>query len=286
MLLPRFLQNRSQTIPSQGIVGDGQHVTQPQAAGVAHQNPRWQQDAVRAMQRTPRHLRGYRKQLPHLSVRPSADHRQSVFDTPDRPCTIVHQKAVAQGGFPQGTEHTPVVVNRGGGEMIQSLGQVGVDVIDGQIGHPPGESLRQHNELLSVAGRSPRAEGIGSGELLQSHGEFAGTVWSVSHGVGGKDIPPCDSANPPGMLNGSHRAPLAQLDSVGRSIPPTGWISRIIRGAVIALLVTLIFLHGVGTLLTLLALGQLGRAAVLFRRSLRRDSVCRTEAASFKEVYR
>jgi hypothetical protein len=59
-----------------------------------------------------------------------------------------------------------------------------------------------------------------------------------------------------------------------------------IRGAVLALLVTLIFFHGVGTLLTLLALGQLGRAAVLFRRSYRRESVRRTEAASFKEVYR
>jgi hypothetical protein len=59
-----------------------------------------------------------------------------------------------------------------------------------------------------------------------------------------------------------------------------------IRGAVLALLVTLIFFHGVGTLLTLLALGQLGRAAVLFRRVSRRESVRPTDGASFTEVYR
>jgi hypothetical protein len=285
MLLPSLLQNRSQTIPSEGIVGDGQHVTQPQAAGVTHQNPRRQQDSVRAMDRTPRHLRGYRKQVSHLRMRPSTDHRQSVFDTADRPCTIVHYKSVAQGGFPQGAEHPAVIVNRGGGEMTKSIRQVGVDVIDGQIGHPPGESLRQHNELLRVAGTSPRTEGIGSGEINQCHAGFAGMDGGVTGTTSGEIIPHCDSANPPGKIS-SHRAPLAQLDRIGRCSPPRGWLARIIGGAALASLVLLIFLHGVGTLLTLLALGQLGRAAVLFRRSYRRESLRPTDGASFTEVYR
>jgi len=59
-----------------------------------------------------------------------------------------------------------------------------------------------------------------------------------------------------------------------------------IRGAVLALLVTLIFFHGVGTLLTFLALGQLGRAAVLFRRGLRRESLRPKDGAFFKGVYK
>ena len=285
MLLPRFLQNRSQAVPSQGIVGDGQHIPEPQAGTVAHQNPCREQDLVRAMQRTPRHLCGYRKQVTHLSVRPRADHRQAVLDTADRACTIVHQQAVAQGGFPQGAEHTPVIVNRGGGEMIQSCGQVSVDVIDSQIGHPPREPLGQDDELLRVAGGSPHAEGIGSGEINQGHGGFAGTGGGVTGTVGGEIIPHWACANPPGKI-GSHRAPLAQLDRVGRSVPPSGWISRILQGAVLASLVTIIFLHGVGTLLTFLALGQLGRAAVLFRRVYRRESLRPTDGASFKEVYR
>ena len=46
-----------------------------------------------------------------------------------------------------------------------------------------------------------------------------------------------------------------------------------IRGAVLAVLVTIVFLHGAGTLLTLLALGQFCRAVGLFRRDPRRDSL-------------
>ena len=285
MRLASFLQHRSQTIPAQGIVGNGQQIPEPQPAAVAHQNPCRQQDSVRAIERTPRHLRGYRKQVTHLLMGPRANHRQAVLDTADRPCTIVHYKAVAQGGFPQGGQHPAVVVNRGGGEMIQSCGQVGIDVVYSQIGHPPGESLRQHNELLRVSGGSPRAEGIGSGEINQGHAGFEGLDGGATGTVGGKNIPHWDCANPPGKI-GSHKAPLAQLDSIGRSGPPSGWLSRILKGGVLALLVALIFLHGVGTLLTLLALGQLGRAAVLFRRVSRRESLRPTDGASFKEVYR
>jgi hypothetical protein len=205
-----------------------------------------------------------------------------VLDTPDRACTIVHYKAVSEGGSSQGTEHTPVIVNRGGGEMIQSLGQIRIDVADGQVGHPPREPLGQNNELLTVAGGSPRLEGVSLRELSESHVSFGKSVDLVE---GGQITPSTGTIKPSAILS-DHKAPLAQLDRVGRSIPPSGWISRIIRGAVLASLVLLIFLHGVGTLLTLLALGQLGRAAVLFRRGLRKDSSRRTEAASFKEVYR
>lgn len=280
MLLASFLQNRSQAIPSQGVVGDGQHVAQPQAAAVAHQNPRRQQDAVRAMQRTPRHLCGYRKQVPHLSMRPRADHRQGVFDTADRACTIVHQQAVSEGGFAKGAEHSSVVVNRGGGEMTQRFGEVGIDVVDCQITYPPMQSLGQDKELLRVAGTSPRTEGIGPRKIRQGHGFCGVKISGVIPALGGEDIAHFQSANPPGMIQ-FRMAPLAQLDSVGRSVPPSGWISRIIHAAVLASLVAVLFLNAVGTLLTLLALGQLGRAAVLFRRFFGRDSVRRTEAASF-----
>jgi hypothetical protein len=282
MRLASFLQNRSQTIPSQGIVGDGQQVTQPQTAAVTDENPCGKQDSVRAMQSTPRHLRGYRKQMSHLVMGPRADHRKGVLDTPDRACTIVHYKAVSEGGSSQGGQHPAVIVDRGGGEMIQSLGQIRIDVADGQVGHPPREPLGQHNELLTVSGASPRLEGVSLRELSESHGDIGDCVDLVE---GGQITPSAGTGKTSAILS-DHKAPLAQLDRVGRSIPPSGWISRIIRGAVLASLVLLIFLHGVGTLLTLLALGQLGRAAVLFRRGLRKDSSRRTEAASFKEVYR
>jgi len=282
MRLASFLQNRSQAIPSQGVVGNGQQVTQPQAATVTDQNPRRQQDSVRAVERTPRHLRGYRKQMSHLVMSPRADHRQGVLDTPDRACTIVHYKAVSEGGSSQGGQHPAVVVNRGGGEMIQSLGQVSVDVADGQVGHPPRESLGQHNELLPVSGASPRLEGVSLRELSESHVSFGKSVDLVE---GGQITPTLGSIKPHAIL-ADHKAPLAQLDRIGRRSPPSGWLHRIVGGATLAFLVAIIFLHGLGTLLTLLAIGQFARAAVLFRRSFRRESVRRTEAASFKEVYR
>lgn len=276
MLLPRFLQNRSQAIPAKGIVGDGQHVSQPQPAAVAHLNPCWKQDSVRAVKRTPRHLCGHRKQCSHLFMGPRADHRQGVLDTANRPCTIVHHKAVAEGGSSQGGQHPAMVVDRGGGEVIQSMSQVRIDVGDGQVGNPPSEPLGHHNELLPVSGAGPRLEGVSLRELSHSHVVFGNFVDLVE---GGETTPSCGIRKPSAIL-GSHMAPLAQLDRIGRWSPLSGWLARILRGAVLALLVTVIFLHGVGTLLTLLALGQLGRAAVLYRRGLRRDSVRRTEAAS------
>jgi hypothetical protein len=122
---------------------------------------------------------------------------------------------------------------------------------------------------------SPRLEGVSLRELSHSHvviGNF------VDLGEGGETTPSIGIHKPSAILT-DHMAPLAQLDRVGRSVPPSGWISRIIRGAVLALLVIVIFLHGVGTLLTFLALGQLGRAAVLFRRGLRRESLRPTDGA-------
>jgi len=102
---------------------------------------------------------------------------------------------------------------------------------------------------------------------------------------GDETTPSCGSSKSPAIL-GHHSAPLAQLDRVGRSVPPSGWISRIIHGAWLVLLACLIYLYAVGTLLTFLALGQLGRAVVLFRRDLRRESLRPKDGASFKEVYR
>lgn len=275
MLLPRFLQNRSQTIPSQGIVGDGQHVPQPQAAAVANLNPCWKQDSVRAVKRTPRHLCGHRKQCSHLFMGPRADHRKGVLDTANRPCTIVHQEAVAEGGSSQGGQHPAMVVDRGGGEVIQSMSQVRIDIGDGQVANPPSEPLGHHNELLPVSGASPRLEGVSLRELSHSHIVFGKSVDLVE---GGDTTPTSGTVQPPAILP-AHNAPLAQLDRIGRSGPHSGWLSRIVEGALLALLVTLIFFHAVGTLLTLLALGQFGRALVLFRRGLRRDSVRPTEGA-------
>ena len=282
MLLPRFLQDRCQPIPSQGIVGNCQQITQTQAAAVAHQDPCRQQDSVRAMQRTPRHLCGYRKQVPKLVMGPSADHRKGVLDTADRPCTIVHQEAVAQGGSSQGGQHPSMIVNRGGGEMTESIRQVGIDVGDSQLAHPPGEAFGQDDQLLAVAGTSSRPESIVLCKLSERHAAFCSSVDPV---VAGEITPSCQSSKPFAIFS-PHNAPLAQLDRVGRSGPLHGWLSRIIRGVTLALLAVSIFLNGVGTLLTLLALGQLGRAAVHIRRSLRKDSVCPTDGAFFKGVYK
>lgn len=282
MRLLSLLQHGCQPIPAQGVVGDRQHVAQPQAAAVAHQNPRGKQDLVRTMQRTPRHLRGHRKQVTHFVMGPCANEWQGVLDTANRPCTIVHQQAVSEGGFPQGTEHTPVVVDCGGSKMIQGMREVRIDVGDGQVANPPAESLSHHNELLSVAGASPHSEGVRLSVLPDGHG-VCGNFVDLDEG--GETTPSCGFRKSPAIL-GSHKAPLAQLDSVGRSGPPRGWLSRIVEGAFLALLVALIFCQAVGTLLTLLALGQFGRALVLVRRVSRRESVRPKDGASFKEVYR
>jgi len=65
----------------------------------------------------------------------------------------------------------------------------------------------------------------------------------------------------------------SQFGEIGRHSHLNGWPARIERGAFLAALVTIIFLHGVGTLLTFLAFAQFCQAVVLFRRVLRRDSL-------------
>ena len=64
-----------------------------------------------------------------------------------------------------------------------------------------------------------------------------------------------------------------QLGEIGRRSHLNGWWARIKRGAALAVLVTIIFFYGVGTLLTFLALGQFCQAVVLFHRVPRRDSL-------------
>jgi hypothetical protein len=64
-----------------------------------------------------------------------------------------------------------------------------------------------------------------------------------------------------------------QLDEIGRRRHLNGWRAGIKRGAVLSVLVTIIFLHSVGTLLTFLAIEQFCQAVVLFRRVPRRDSL-------------
>jgi hypothetical protein len=205
---------------------------------------------------------------------PRADQRKRVLDTPDRPCTIVHQQAVLEGGLSQGAEHPAMVVNRGGGEMTEGMRQVRIDPIDGQVGYPPREALGQHNELLSVAGASPYPEGVSLRELSESHVVFGKSVDLVE---GGETTPTFGSIKAPAIL-ANHMAPLAQLDRVGRSGPPSGWLSRILGAAAMTILVLLLFFHATATAMVFLALGQFGRALVAFRRW--RDSVRRTEAAS------
>ena len=131
---------------------------------------------------------------------------------------------------------------------MESLSQVAVNVLDGQVGRGPGQSLGQDSELLNVAGTGPNLHGVVKGELGQMHG---GAFLEGNLSPDGRGVEP--PRYNPDMLT---RTP----SSIGYGTL-TGVLlgdHKILRLAYLAALTCALFLNRSGVVLTLLVLGQLG----------------------------
>ena len=265
----RFSQNQSELVAPDLIVGDAQHVTETKPTGIADQNPGWQQHAVRTSQRTPRHLRGYRKQVPQFLMRPRTDERRVGLDSAEGPTyTDVHYEAVAESGLAEGVQHSPVILHGGRSQPVKSVGQVSVDTLLGQVASQPRQALAQDEKLLSVAGGSPDASSVSAGKINQRDHfcyELGAALEGEEYLSGGTHLPPRKSATIPPSAS---RAPLAQLSRAG------GWWGKataallpIISLFWWVLLASAIVLNASATAATLFLLGHLGGARSELRKA-------------------
>ena len=161
-----------------------QQITTTQPSAEADLYVRRQQYAIRASARTSRHLRGYRKQLPHLVQTPSAHRREGVL----HPADI----AVAAGGKPlclgradKREDHPTMSVDGDRPQLRQRLGQVGVDLFSGDRLHIPRQPLGQDVELADVSMRDTVGQTVPSGKIPDAgHGEYPFRA-TLAHVLGG-----------------------------------------------------------------------------------------------------
>lgn len=261
----RFSQDESQTVASQLVIRDGEHVAKAQAAGIADQNPCRQQDSVRAAQRTPRHLRGYRKQVTQFLVGPRPDQRGVGLDPAERPTyTLVHQEAVAESGLSQGVQHSAVILNGGRSQPMQSVSQIAVDPLLGQVADQPRQALGQDDQLLPVAGGRSHPRSVG-GRVGNEGNHFCYWLGTAAEGeeypADGTHLPPRKIATIP------TKAPLAQLSSAGEWWGrATAALLPILSLAWWVLLALAIVVNASACAATLFLLGHLGRARSELRR--------------------
>ena len=230
------------------------HISQPQPAAVGHRDPCGQQDIPPAVPGAAPKARRHRHQVTNLGVAPRSRKRKRALDATNRLCTIVHYQPLSEGCMPKGDQHPAMVLNCGRGQGMESLSQVAVNVLDGQVGGGPGQPLGQHPELLNVAGTGPNLHGVVKGELGQMHGgAFSGG--DLSPDRRGVETPLGNRYNPQ-MLT---RTP----SSIGYSTL-TGALAwalgdhKILRLAFLAALTSALWLNRLGVVCTLLVLGQLG----------------------------
>lgn len=259
MRLAGLVQDQCDTLSTDGLMPQRKQIAQSQTAGIADSDPGWQQHAVLAGQRTPRHIRCHRKQQPKLAVSPRPDNRKEVLDTANRPCTLVHQQTLSDCGTAQCPEHASVVVYGGGREAMKSSSQIGVDVRDRQVDDVPVHLAGQNDQLLPIPLRGSASQGVGLS--VGNEGDGASSV----RGLCGGELR--DSTGFSGRWNTlrkiatlGHSAPLAQLDRIGGN----GWDMRpsregrsTILGALLFLATSAADLAGtLGELATLVLLGH------------------------------
>ena len=261
MWLAGLPQHSLQAIATELVMSNRQEVTEPQPAAVADQNPCRQQQSVRAADRTPRHLRGYRKQVTQLLMAPRPNEGWVALDSADRACTLVHQQAVAEGGLTQGGEHPAVILDGGGSQMFERVREVAVDPVDCQVAGKPGQAFGQDDQLLAVAGRGSARSSVLRREVQESHG-------GVRQGASpeGATYPAYADRQPPRKFGTiASWAPLAQL-----SRRCAAGLQPILRAAILGAVATACLAYAFGTAITLVLLGQFGRARVEFRRGFSR----------------
>ena len=231
------------------------HIPKTKAAAVGHRDPCGKQDSPRAGVSAAPKARRHRHQVTNLGVAPRSRQGQRALDATNRLCTIVHYQPISEGCPPQGDQHPAVVQDCGGGQGMESLSQVAVNVLDGQVGGGPGQPLGEDLELLHVAGAGPDLHGIDKGVLGERHGSGAFSGGDLSPDRRGVETPLGNRYNPQ-MLT---RTP----SSIGYSTL-TGALAwalgdhKILRLAFLAALTSALWLNRLGVVCTLLVLGQLG----------------------------
>ena len=232
------------------------HIPQAKAAAVGHRDPGGKQDLPRAGVSAAPKARRHRHQVTNLGVAPRSRQGKRALDATNRLCTIVHYQPISEGCPPQGDQHPAVVQDCGGGQGMESLSQVAVNVLDGQVRGGPGQPLGQHPELLNVSGTGTNLHGVVKGELGECDGgsSFGGVLSPDARGV---ETPLGNRYNPQ-MLT---RTP----SSIGYSTL-TGALAwalgdhRILRLVYLTALTSALWLNRLGTVCTLLVLGHFGES--------------------------
>lgn len=230
------------------------HIPKTKAAAVGHRDPGGKQDLPRAGVSAAPKARRHRHQVTNLGVAPRSRQGKRALDATNRLCTIVHYQPISEGCPPQGDQHPAVVQDCGGGQGMESLSQVAVNVLDGQVRGGPGQPLGQHLELLNVSGTGTNLHRVVKGELGECDGgsSFGGVLSPDARGV---ETPLGNRYNPQ-MLT---RTPSSI--GYGTLAGALAWAlgdHKILRLAYLAALTVALFLNRSGVVLTLLVLGQLG----------------------------
>lgn len=115
-----------------------------------------------------RHLSGYRKQVRHLRVSPSAWEIWSGLDSGRRMCTLVHQSP-GLGVPAQGPEHTSMIMERST-RQLGGLGCVRTYPIGSEVASlHPDETPHAAQQILAVVGASGDTGAVLASQLCEDH---------------------------------------------------------------------------------------------------------------------
>ena len=232
------------------------HIPQSKAAAVGHGDPGGKQDLPRAGLGAAPKARRHRHQVTNLGVAPRSRQGKRALDATNRLCTIVHYQPISLGCPPQGDQHPAVVLYRGRSEGMESLSQVAVDALDGQVGSRPRQSLGQDPELLNVSGTGTNFHGVVKCELSECDGgsSFGGVLSPYARGMGTP------------LVNRYNRKMLTRTPSsigYGTLAGALAWAMgdhKILRLVYLTALTSALWLNRLGVVCTLLVLGHFGES--------------------------
>ena len=243
-------------------------VAKSQASAVAEQDPSCPKvSESAACARLARHLSGYRKEVRHLRVGPSAWEIWAGLDSRRRLCTLVHQSP-GLGVPTQGPEHPPMIVNRGSGQL-GGAGSVRTDPVGREtVSLHPEETTNAAEQILAIVGAGGDAGAVLGSELREGHVIVLQKVEGSPHN--GFDHHPFGMATPGFISRGS-------LVRVQSPLLFVILVSTLEVGSTIA-----IWSHWVALALSLATLGRWS----LFVRFLRRTEAVRPRTGiSFRSIY-
>ena len=151
------------------VTDDVMKVAKTQASAIAEQDPSCPVvSKSAACARLSRHLSGYRKEVRHLRVSPSAWEIWAGLDSRRRLCTLVHQSP-GLGVPAQGPEHTSMIVDRST-RQLGGLGGVRTDPVGREAGSlHPEETTNAAEQILAIVGAGGDAGAVLGSELREGH---------------------------------------------------------------------------------------------------------------------